>query len=641
MVRKLIVALSFAAACSAQAPTYNPGKTKLTVVDVRNYSGATLCDQINAAAAANPNTIIDARGMAGGTYNCGAVNITNAKIEILFNGQTILTTSVGFNLDNREVLGGWIANLGSTAPTSGFKLAADSTFPIGTGALSVSGTQGPGGTTLTIAKAASTSITIMPFDVIQIGTAGAGDTTLYYVTPACATVGCGQAGYPLAGGGTVTLNITPALAQSEVNGTAITLGHPVVEFGALLTNVGDSPSGVGLFSAFVSCSSSPSGITIGLRDNFAQENSRARDAYVSDCPRGYQIVGHSANSGPWENLNVGYPNGNCATGPDNGRAGTTLPMEVSGAHKQISRVTITTSPCVNAPAIFVVDSPQGGGISASGGTLLSDLHGEGVTSPLAPIDMILITGASTGPVFLSNISGCPLNNPCTNIVHVNSNVVGTVLVDDVVQNAGTTNFVKDDVASNTITVASNANGIANYTIDGHGASSTNANCIDMTNGFCNYNGVFSVYSGGQPAKFSVNSPGLVSAYSGIATAAQGIDAIQASVSNTGNTSADGSPVNLQCGGAVCPAGFYTVRACLLVTTTGLGGTIKIQIGWTDTLGATTQAIVTSPTVTSTSRTCSTLPLQSTGSVNITKQVLFTGVTGSPAYAQYITLERQQ
>jgi hypothetical protein len=327
---------------------------------------------------------------------------------------------------------------------------------------------------------------------------------------------------------------------------------------------------------------------------------------------------------------VSYPNTGCAT------IGNTVPVEVNGPHKRIDRVTVTSQGCNNTPADFLVDSALGT-VAAPGGIEMSHVHGESSTTMS---DMIEITG-STGPVIIRDPAGCSSLHPGANLVHITSGSSGNVIIEQPIPNGVTANLVKDDVASNSITVSNNPNGLGLYSLDSAGTAFGLYNCLDATNGFCNYNGIFSVYSGGQPAKFSVNSSGLVSAYSGTATAAQGIDAIQASVSNTGNTSADASPVNLHCGGTICPSGFYMVRACLLVTTVGTGGTIKIQIGWTDTLGAATQAIVTSPTITSTSRTCSTLPLQSTGSVNITKQVLFTLVTGTPAYAQYITVERQQ
>jgi len=630
MVRKLIVILSFAVACSAQSPTYSPGKTKLTVVDVRNYSGTTLCDQITAAATANPNSILDARGLAGGTYPCGAVSLTLPKVKILFNGQTIITTDVGFNLDTREWLDGYYgAGPFSTPAASGFVIQASSSFPIGMGAVTTSGTNNIGSSNLIVVKATGTTITLMPYDLIKV----TNDPTIYTVNTITTLI---------AGGSATMVPITPNLTQNENSGLTVTIGHPVVELG---TPSGGSPSSVKLTSAIVSCSAVTTGFSIGVRDNFAQENSQFEDVYVSDCPHGIQIVGHSANSGPFEKLNVNYLN---TTGCAGGTAGSTtfgptVPVEINGAHKKIDRITVTSETCNNAPVNFLIDSPQPT-ITAPGGIELTHAHGESATTNS---DMIQVTqtpslSTSIGPVTIRDVSGCSSGNPCLNLLHITSTANGNanVIIQQPQPNGGTTNLVKDDVASNTITAANNSNGFGLYSLDSAGTAFGLYNCADATNGFCLYNGIFSMYGAGT-AVFRATSSGLVNAYSGTATSAQGLDAIQASVSNTGNTSADASPVNLQCGGAICPSGFYTVRACLIVTTTGTAGTIKIQIGWTDTLGATTQAVVTSPTITSTSRTCSTLPLQSTGSVNITKQVLFTGVTGSPAYAQYITLERQQ
>jgi hypothetical protein len=83
-----------------------------------------------------------------------------------------------------------------------------------------------------------------------------------------------------------------------------------------------------------------------------------------------------------------------------------------------------------------------------------------------------------------------------------------------------------------------------------------------------------------------------------------------------------------------PAGIYEVEVLLIVTASDAGaGTATVTIGWTDVLGATTDATVTKA-LTSTGRSKATIPMQ-VNSGNITYTVTGGGTYGTARYALYI------
>lgn len=465
------------------------------LADEQDYSGTTGCDIINNLAAASPYQKVTAEALTGSIYNCANVDLNNPFNTIQLNGGNIFTTDVGWTWGNRQVVNGNVGNIGATAAVSGTQFRASANFPLGStpGTLLATGSIGAGTVSLT---KTGTAIQLAPYDILVFS----GDPTIYYVKkctagtdPPCADTTAGGAGasdwYKLTG--TITVNITPVLASSP-SGAATTLTSALVELGDIQ---GGSPSGEKLESAFLSCALN-SGNGIGIRDNYAQENSDGRNAWVNNCGRGFWVPS-AANSGDWSNLNVGYTaDANCTT--------PTIPFETSGAHKKFSRVTITTQSCTAAKitkGIFHITNAQIGGVSAPGGLVLEQAHGE-AKGPSNSVDMILVDSANpspagnTGAVEIPGASGCPTGNPCLNLLHVASNFAGTLHLHDSTCNNGTTNAVVDDINANTMTCANNSVALGEYRMDATGHVFTNFNSTDMTKGVNLYNGTLGFYTGG-------------------------------------------------------------------------------------------------------------------------------------------------
>jgi hypothetical protein len=129
--------------------------------------------------------------------------------------------------------------------------------------------------------------------------------------------------------------------------------------------------------------------------------------------------------------------------------------------------------------------------------------------------------------------------------------------------------------------------------------------------------------------------GLTTKYNNVSTAGIGTPPVYASAAQTGQT-ASIAATNLQCGGAVCPAGLYRVHVYTVVTTTGTG-TLTTTIGWTDPGQAQT---ITSAGVATTAKNFEQLDyvIRADGVANITYA---TTLSVSGTYAIYVTLERLQ
>jgi hypothetical protein len=129
--------------------------------------------------------------------------------------------------------------------------------------------------------------------------------------------------------------------------------------------------------------------------------------------------------------------------------------------------------------------------------------------------------------------------------------------------------------------------------------------------------------------------GLTALYNNVATVAMGVPPLYATVATTGNT-ASVTATNLQCGGAVCPAGLYRVHVYNVVTSTGTG-TLNTTVGWTDPAQAQTFA---STGIATTAKNYEQFPvdLRADGINNITYA---TTLSVSGTYSTYITLERLQ
>ena len=497
--------------------------------DVQDNTGTTACDQIVATGTANPYQEFTAQALAGSIYNCASADIDSPFNMIDMPGGAIFTTDTGYHMGNRQVVKGTPGNLGGTAATSGTQYRVSANFPLGTtpGTLLATATAGSG-TVSFIRSAGATTLILTPPETFTI--AGDPSSTVYYIKN-CVTGSNNCAGsdtsllYCLSATsnacssgstGTITVQITPVITTGfNPTNAAVTLtSHPVWSFGDTnVTAANNSPSGESLENGQIVCTNA-SGVGTGLLDNFAQENSQAKNIGVINCGRGIWIPS-AANTGDWLNLNITYTS-------DTYCPATTIPFEISGAHKRVSRVTITGNNCAAgkiSKGIFHATNAQLGGIGAPGGITLDQVHGEAISVSSPAVDMILVDSANpspagiTGPVEISEASGCPKGastGECLNLAHIASNFVGTFNLHDSSCNLGTTNVLQDDINSQTFTCAHNPHGSGTTWLDGAGGFFTTMNpSTDQVKGWNLYNNALSLYTAASTTPFSVTATGAV------------------------------------------------------------------------------------------------------------------------------------
>jgi hypothetical protein len=499
-------------------------------------AGANLCIRYNNIEAALQTAglgfqSVDSRGEHGTTVqNCTTTNIDQPQGNWLLDGGDALQTDLGFNIGNFQQVIGVVENLvgqnGGGAGNNGTMILNSSSFP-GTGAITATGTSTQ--TTVSLTKAGGgENILIAPGDRLFI----AGDGTVYYVTK-CTGTGAPCAGstlpntgtlnsqfYSLPSPGTITVNIQPALAIGPT-AQAVNLRHPVVELGDNTGINSGTLSGTSNFfsrlqGSFIGCGSAIE--AIGFEDLWGQENSWAKDVTIQNCAIGF-LLNMPVNSGPYENLNVGYSSdANCS-------ASGVVPFEMYGTGTEVRRVTNNGNHCngtKQTSGLFHVTNVPDRVLSTfqMGGFDLHELHMEGCQSgspgPVScttTADGILVDSVNaappgtgvTGPVSLHEINGCPSAAPCTNVLHIGSTFQGTLqFYNSICNNTAVMNAVKDDVNGNTMTCAHNGNGIGFYFLDGNESAFNNLNSVDMTKGTNLYNGTLAGYAGGS-ATYSLSA----------------------------------------------------------------------------------------------------------------------------------------
>jgi len=117
-----------------------------------------------------------------------------------------------------------------------------------------------------------------------------------------------------------------------------------------------------------------------------------------------------------------------------------------------------------------------------------------------------------------------------------------------------------------------------------------------------------------------------------------IGCIRAQVIETGHTTAVG-PTNIRAGGVVLPAGGYRVTCYGICTSAFTSGSIVVNLLWTDAGGARTDGVLDliSGNTTQVSRWVEAVRLD--GTHDLQYQSVFNGVTGSPGYSFWLTVER--
>lgn len=391
---------------------------------------------------------------------------------------------------------------------------------------------------------------------------------------------------------TITVNITPALATSPSN-LGVVLVPPIWTLGeASTTCQGCSAQDAILREGFINGDSTNGQLSAcigGFAGQAAQENTRFEDILVRNCAIGIRIFG-APDSGVYRNLNVAYNNnynnGLGCPAPGNGVV-TTIPFEFGVNHYSVDRATAFVDLCTAAQVpkglFHITSNPIS---SLGGGTFtMSNFHGE-MTGGGAG-DMVLIDSTS-GSIHLYAGAGCPSGFPCLNLIHVASTFVGTLAVDSMACNNGTTNYIKDDVNGNTLLCnATQQTGTDYYRIAIDGTASTDVDCAHMTKGYC-FNGSGTAYFSGGVIQWELCTTGLMCQYQGVATVGTGLPYILAWTGATGVTIGSGGGIGVTqlCSTTICPAGLYEVKAYILITTAcTTGGTYTVWINYTDSGGA--------------------------------------------------------
>lgn len=222
-----------------------------------------------------------------------------------------------------------------------------------------------------------------------------------------------------------------------------------------------------------------------------------------------------------------------------------------------------------------------------------------------------------------------INQPVAggNAIRVNKNGVQQFRVsgiDGLISTNGSINFSTFD---RTVGVGTTANRIQfpNGLVDIYQANNTLALSLSNT-----------LYTINPATKFT----STVSTYNNIATAGKGLPSIYGSVALTGQASSIGT-TNIQCGGAVCPAGLYRVIVEMVATTAGSSGTVATTVGWNDGTASRTSSPASIVTFGTTARSAGAEYLTADGVNNITYSTTVTSPIGSPAYSLKVTLESLQ
>jgi hypothetical protein len=497
------------------AGTTYAAQTK-SIVDTRDDpSGSTLCARINDQATAANVQIINVMGEVSNAKSaCGTTDIANPENDFWFNGSTNLTTDVGFHISTWQELKGQIADVTGvrgTVNASGSVIQPTANFPT---TCNITGTATAGASTASlIMSSGCEAINLSPGARFTI--AGDSPANTYYTVGKCTGTGAPCAGsgsptgggtlnsqfYAMAAGSSTTVNIGPNINTGfNPTGAAVTLYAAAVELGDLTAQntgqVGVANDWSRLTSFHVNCTNISGGAAIGFLNVFAQENSWARDVSIAGCNIGMDLL-QPGDSGPYENINVGYPNsGFCGA--------KTVPFEVSPAQTSIRRVTINGNNCTAATesvGLFHITSPPVG--SAGGGALeVEQLHFEGSsggtfsppTCTSCTTDGILLDATNANAVSIHSVIGAPSAFPVVNAVHVASGFNGTLDLRSISANSGSLNILQDDLGSNTFTRAHNLNGLSFAFFDGAGHLFTDLNSSDMARGIDIYNGTLGFYS---------------------------------------------------------------------------------------------------------------------------------------------------
>lgn len=130
--------------------------------------------------------------------------------------------------------------------------------------------------------------------------------------------------------------------------------------------------------------------------------------------------------------------------------------------------------------------------------------------------------------------------------------------------------------------------------------------------------------------------GKLSSYNGLSTQGNGTPVEVINLPLTGQTAAIASTTLYAVPSA--GAGLYRIGAYVVTSTAGTAGTIGVSFGWNDGVQAQSSAALNVNANTLGSVNSATILVRANNSTNITYTVTFTGVTGTPQYTLYLTVE---
>lgn len=140
-----------------------------------------------------------------------------------------------------------------------------------------------------------------------------------------------------------------------------------------------------------------------------------------------------------------------------------------------------------------------------------------------------------------------------------------------------------------------------------------------------------------------NAPPAVTDNSGVSSNFALMTSDKATINSafaTSTASSGNIQQNLQYRGNLAPAGLYRVTVYTEVTTAATAGTYGIQVLYTDDAKSETlQMVAAGQSMTSLGATQGTAVIRTSGSANIAYKVAVTGITGTPSYTAYATLEK--
>jgi hypothetical protein len=337
---------------------------------------------------------------------------------------------------------------------------------------------------------------------------------------------------------------------------------------------------------------------------------------------------------------------NC-TAAATGNALTSNPLSQFAATTSAQLLATLSDPTGTGPAVFGT-SPT---ITTPRIAQINDTNGNAeviYTTTASAVNQITNTNAATGGAPLIAATGSDTNiglsikqkGPGTMLLGVTSNPIR--VTNSTGLNVDTLEVFDGNGAGTWIQFGNGLSGVrmGNVSCASWTAATPVNGTLDL--GLCrNTGGVLEVNSGTfgtfRDMKYRTqNLTGLTATYNNLATAGMGNPPIYAVASLTGQAASIGT-TNLQCGGAVCPAGQYRVAVYSVVTATGTG-TLSSTIGWND--GTAARTITSTGVATTATNFEQPAPyiIRADGVNNITYA---TTLSVSGTYSLYISLERLQ